>query len=207
MGRTCSGKDTLVNKICEKYKYFVPIVSYTTRSKREHETEGVEHYFVTTEEFNKLREENADNVLAYIDNLRGNQYMALGTEVDKGHNVYIIDPIAYSEMYKKFKNKFQFISIFITAPLMDRRGRALKRDGEDSKAFAIRAEKEDHIFMDKKAGKPLTYDFTIINSNAYVSVKDSIAGTQRTFSSLDDIIDVIVESIAIKGDIKKEIEP
>ena len=116
LGRTCSGKDTVARLICENDDRFSQIVSYTTRPKRDSETDGVEHYFVSDEEFEELRKKAAsdltnitnaiydgvpkeeipfkleDTIIAYTE-IGKYKYMALLTEiVNKHHNVYIIDP-------------------------------------------------------------------------------------------------------------------
>lgn len=59
MGKSASGKDTLLNEL--KKDGFETIVSTTTRPMREGETNGVEYNFVSKEEFNK----NLNNFLEY----------------------------------------------------------------------------------------------------------------------------------------------
>lgn len=55
MGRSCSGKDTIYKKLLEqKVLPLVPIVPYTTRPKRDNETEGVEYHFTDEEGFQSL---------------------------------------------------------------------------------------------------------------------------------------------------------
>lgn len=93
LGESCSGKDTTVsetiNKLGGKAK---AVCSYTTRPKRENETEAVDHYFVTKEEFDKIKKENEQNVLAYTKiGEHGYEYMALINELDTS-NIYIINP-------------------------------------------------------------------------------------------------------------------
>ena len=53
VGKTSSGKDSLAKYIKEYYD--IPaIVSYTTRPKRESETNGIEHWFISKEEMAEL---------------------------------------------------------------------------------------------------------------------------------------------------------
>ena len=41
-GKSGSGKDTIMKEILKRYpNFFKPIVSYTTRPRREHETEDI----------------------------------------------------------------------------------------------------------------------------------------------------------------------
>lgn len=55
LGKTCSGKSTIVRKLCEKYNYN-KILTYTTRPKREHEKDGVDYHFIDDETFSRFRD-------------------------------------------------------------------------------------------------------------------------------------------------------
>ena len=48
------GKTTLTKKIQQKYNNFKISVSHTTRQPRSNEVNGVDYYFVSVEEFQKL---------------------------------------------------------------------------------------------------------------------------------------------------------
>ena len=48
------GKGTVVKKLLEDYDHYVLSVSMTTREPREGEINGVNYYFVTNEEFEKM---------------------------------------------------------------------------------------------------------------------------------------------------------
>lgn len=50
-GKSGSGKDSILKGVLNKKpEVFAPIVSYTTRPKREGEIEGVDYYFITSEQ-------------------------------------------------------------------------------------------------------------------------------------------------------------
>lgn len=53
-GTSACGKDSLLNKVLESNKNIKPIISVTTRPKREGETDGVEYKFITLEELTEL---------------------------------------------------------------------------------------------------------------------------------------------------------
>lgn len=53
MGKSASGKDTLLKKLVEE-NGFIPLVSATTRPMREGEVDGVDYNFLSKEEFGKL---------------------------------------------------------------------------------------------------------------------------------------------------------
>jgi len=50
IGKTCSGKNTIQDKMCE-YKNTEKIITYTTRPKRKNEEDGVDYYFISKKEF------------------------------------------------------------------------------------------------------------------------------------------------------------
>ena len=52
------GKTTLTKKIQQKYPSFKICVSYTTRSPRSNEVEGIDYHFVSKEKFKQLISEN-----------------------------------------------------------------------------------------------------------------------------------------------------
>ncbi len=50
LGKACSGKDTVVNRLIEKYEY-ERIISYTTRPKRKGEIQDKTYHFISEDEF------------------------------------------------------------------------------------------------------------------------------------------------------------
>lgn len=54
-GRMASGKTTIRNMLTEMYD-FEPIITYTTRPKREGEVDGVDYHFISEEEFTAMDE-------------------------------------------------------------------------------------------------------------------------------------------------------
>lgn len=54
-GKSCTGKDTIQKELIKMG--MKSIVSYTTRPKRKHETEGVEYHFIAKEEFLQKEEQ------------------------------------------------------------------------------------------------------------------------------------------------------
>ena len=65
VGETGSGKDTVVKELNMN-----PVISYTTRPKRDTETNGKEHYFISDKEMDQL--EKSNNIFAWtrIGNIR-----------------------------------------------------------------------------------------------------------------------------------------
>lgn len=162
-GETCSGKDTLVNRLINEFpKKFKPVISYTTRPKRENETDGVEHYFVSKEKFNYLKSKK--KILAYTkissrENPDGYEYMALKNELKKA-NIYIIDPNGI-ETLKKMYPHIRLKIIYIYSSMEQREERAKKYRSDYNEEFHKRMEQESEqfeIFRSKKK-----YDYVIHN--------------------------------------------
>ena len=107
VGKTCSGKDTVAHILKDNLGIDI-ICSYTTRPKRTVETDGVEHYFVTKEEFDKVCEEQT--VLAYTKFPEtGYEYCATA-DLDKDW-IYIINPEGLETLEVKDKTV-----IFVDCP-------------------------------------------------------------------------------------------
>ena len=126
VSETGGGKDTISEFLVNKFhKDLDPVVSYTTRPIRSTETEGKEHYFRTPDEFHKLMKENKGNILAYTkisssECPNGYEYMALVDDNINKSLVYIIDPQGLKYLKRKFKKKYNIISIYIYSPLEQR---------------------------------------------------------------------------------------
>jgi guanylate kinase len=145
LGETCSGKDTTVrNAIRLSGGSFKAVCSYTTRPKRDNEVEGREHYFVTKEEFAKLKKEKEDDVIAYT-KIGEFEYMALIDELEKS-NIYIIDPLGFEDLKRRFGDRIpHIIPIYITASLLQRMERGSHRSDFDT-AFRKRVISETEQF-------------------------------------------------------------
>ena len=167
VGETASGKDSITNAAIKKMsKYEIrPVCSYADRPKRENETEGVEHYFISTEEFNKLKKERENDILAYthiknkITN-KGYQYMALNDELSKSH-VYIIDPQGLEFLKENYSHSVDIITVYIYASLKTRLNRASTRSDFNTE-FQNRVEAETEQFNDFRNNH--LYDYKIDNN-------------------------------------------
>ena len=81
IGPSAVGKDTMINRLKAKYpKVIYKLPSYTTRPRREGEIDGVDYYFVTKEEFFKLRD---DGELFGIQEYNGNWYASNKTRLEE----------------------------------------------------------------------------------------------------------------------------
>ena len=184
-GETASGKDTLVSKLLQAYddgrNLVKAICSYASRPMRDGEEEGKEHYFVSKEEFQVLKEKYKDDILAYTkicskENPDGYEYMALINELEHA-NIYIIDPQGLKYLKEKFGDRIpNIVVIYITAPLDHRIERAKSRSDFNTQ-FKDRVMREFEQFLDFNINKE--YNYVIHNDNG----KDI-----ESFATLCDII-------------------
>lgn len=154
MGKTSSGKDSLVNKLCERTG-LKSIVSYTTRPRRTNE--GNTHIFTTEETYQQMKREG--NVAAYTE-IAGNIYW---TTVDQlyENNVYIIDPLGVKTLRELNLPSLRLVTVYINTPDKVREDRALNKRGDDKHRFRTRDLAERGQFRDML--KDADFDYSISN--------------------------------------------
>ena len=128
MGRTACGKDSLVNKLCERTG-LKAIVSYTTRPRRVNEVDT--HIFTTKEVYEQMQSD--ENVAAYTE-IAGNTYW---TTVDQlyENDVYIIDPLGVKTLRELNLPNIRLVTIYINTPDDIREQRAIQKRGDDKMKF------------------------------------------------------------------------
>lgn len=154
LGRSSSGKDTLVNKLCEKTGA-KQLISYTTRLRRDREKNT--HIFVTEEEYKKML---SDGQVAVDTNINGNYYWSTIEQLYEA-DVYIVDYIGWKKLKELELPGIRFVSVFINTPDEIRKERALNKRGDDKKIFASRnfSEKRQFEEMLKKGD----FDYSLRN--------------------------------------------
>lgn len=154
LGRSSSGKDTLVNKLCEKTGA-KQLISYTTRLRRDREENT--HIFVTEEEYKKML---SDGQVAVDTNINGNYYWSTIEQLYEA-DVYIVDYIGWKKLKELELPGIRFVSVFINTPDEIRKERALNKRGDDKKIFASRnfSEKRQFEEMLKKGD----FDYSLRN--------------------------------------------
>ena len=194
-----------------------PVVSYTTRSKREKETDGVEHYFITPEE---AKEKLAtEHILAYT-KIGEIEYFATLESLNDS-NLYIIDPKGIKYLKENFR-KLNIKVIYIMTDNELRIQRAKSRDNEDFiKSFEKRNAAEDEQFTEFEEYKK--WDIILLNNNdgsdciedfiAYVlsTMRDAIIENKpdplycvvgRTGSGKDYITTRVIDHFKIKSPVE-----
>ncbi|MBQ6950349.1 MAG: guanylate kinase [Clostridia bacterium] len=130
-GPSGAGKGTIFKKLLANDDSLSFSVSVTTRGPREGEVDGVDYFFITNEEYDKLVEEDAFLERATV---HGNRYGTLKSQVEKimesGKSVVLdIDPQGAKEVVKKWPES---VSVFILPPSYEElRKRLYTRNTDD----------------------------------------------------------------------------
>lgn len=156
LGRTACGKDSLVNKLCERTG-LKAVTSYTTRPRRENE--GDTHIFTTKEIYEQIKSDG--NVAAYTE-IAGNLYW---TTVEQlySNDVYIIDYEGIKTLKELNLPNLRLVSVFINTPDEIREERAINLRKDDKAKFRVRDFAERNQFRDML--KNADFDYAISNIN------------------------------------------
>jgi guanylate kinase len=154
LGRTSCGKDTLVNKLCERTG-LRQIISYTTRERRVNE--GNTHIFISDEEYKVLEDSNKIAAFTQI----GPYKYCCTIEQLYENDVYVIDPVGVKHLRELNLPNLRLVTIFINTPDDIRKERALNKRGDDRLTFMKRdmAEREQFRTMLRNAD----FDYAISN--------------------------------------------
>ena len=188
-----SGKSSLINGMIEKDKDNYELsISATTRLPREGETHAKDYFFISDEEFNKLKENEAFIEHAEV---HGHQYGTLKSFIEEkleiGINVILdIDVQGFNQIKETLKDT---ISIFIIPPSMEELKKRLITRGLDSddvikkrlanaKTELKSAELFDYVVLNKDFDKALEEISAIIFGKHYEN-------NQVNINILEDLLD------------------
>lgn len=154
IGRTASGKDTLVNKLIERTG-LKQLISYTTRKRRANE--GETHRFVSESDYQEML---SNNQVAVDTNIAGNYYWATIEQLYEA-DTYIVDYIGYKKLKELNLPNLRIVSVFVNTPDKIREERALSKRKDDKFVFRKRslAEREQFREMLKNAD----FDYAVSN--------------------------------------------
>ena len=154
IGRTASGKDTLVNKLCERTG-LKQLISFTTRNRRQNE-DGT-HIFVSEVDYQEMLN---NNQVAVDTNIAGNYYWSTLDSLYES-DIYVIDYTGYKKLQSLNLPNLRLVSIYINTPDDVRKERALNKRGDDRLVFMKRdmAEREQFRAMLRNAD----FDYSVSN--------------------------------------------
>ena len=155
VGKTGSGKSSLIKKLCERTGLKM-LLSYTTRPKRS-ETD-TDHTFVTVEEYLRAKENGKVAIDAEI---AGNYYYATIEQLYEA-DIYTINPKALERLLTLDLPNIRFVVVYISCPDAIREQRAIKR-GDDKHKYRTRDFSERQEFRKFVADEK--WDYAINNLN------------------------------------------
>lgn len=128
MGKSASGKDSLYKKLLASDLRLNRVVIYTTRPKRDGESEGVEYYFVDK----KFLDDNKEKVIEerVYHTVFGDWFYATidDGKIEKNKNYVMIGTLESYNNMKKYYGEEMIFPIYIEASDEIRRERAIKRE-------------------------------------------------------------------------------
>lgn len=188
-GTTCAGKGTVIKKLLESHNDIVLSTSYTSRKMREHETDGVEYYFITREQFEeKIANGDFLEYNEYAGNYYGTPRKEVVEKLDTGKDVILeIEVNGAKAMKEKYP---ETVLIFIMAPSMEEVLRRIKMRG---------AENNDQIMARFKTAyneinQVPNYNYVVVNDDLEDAVNkvESILVSEKL--RVDRIEEIFVEN-------------
>ena len=166
-----AGKTTLCKLLIKKKKNINLSISYTSRSKRLNEINGKDYYFVTRENFKKLRMKNYFIETAKnFNNFYGSPFKNITKSQRK--NQYLLFDIDWkgARKIRNNYNKNNIIDFFILPPSKSElKKRLIKRGTDNKKEINLRL---SYAINEMKHYKE--YKYVLINENVQKTVNDII---------------------------------
>lgn len=163
-----TGKTSVIKEILAQDPNLKFSVSVTTRAKREGEKEGVDYYYISNKEYDKLKAQDA--FYECVDSQYGSRYGTLKSEVDSFINVgqdvvFDLDWVGMRQMKEKAPDKV--VSIYLLPPSVAEVKRRLISRGTDSAAII---EKRMDLIVEKITHWD-EFDYVIVNVNLEETIK------------------------------------
>lgn len=166
----CSGvgKGTVINEFMERNSDdFILSVSCTTRNPRPNETDGVNYFFISKEEFEQnIKDGKFLEYANFAGNYYGTKKKYIQQKMDEGYNVLLeIDTQGALQVKEKMPES---ILIFIAPPSVEELEHRLRgRHTEDEETIQKRlAQVKIELERSQK------YDYTVINDNIERAVEE-----------------------------------
>lgn len=158
-GFSGAGKGTIMKELMSKYSdQYALSISATTRSPRPGETDGVEYFFKTREEFEQMIEaEELVEYAQYVGNYYGTPKAYVDEQLNAGKNVILeIEIQGALQVKKKFPDT---LLLFVTPPSADElKNRLVGRGTESMDVIESRLERAV-----KEAEGIEAYDYLVVN--------------------------------------------
>jgi guanylate kinase len=152
------GKSTIVAELARRRPQVVPIVTATTRGRREGEVEGVHYHFLSEEEFDGLIAR--DGLLEHANN-HGHWY---GTPVDQVRGILAAGRDAILTISPEGARNVRrlvpdALLVFVMPPTMEDLAERLRSRGSESEASIARRRRDAERWM----AEADDYDYVVVN--------------------------------------------
>ena len=145
IGKTCSGKDTVVNKLISMHGY-KKLTTYTSRPKRDGEEQDITYHFIDKSKFKRLIEQDFFAEWKTYDTEFGTWYYGIALkdlENADDNTVVILTPEGYRDIANKLSMKPK--SIYLYANHTTIKNRLIAR-GDDKNEAERRLEHDNADF-------------------------------------------------------------
>lgn len=171
VGPSGVGKDTVMaNEVLKHKDKFKKGVTHTTRGKREGEQEGVNYYYVSKEEFLKMKD---NNELVEFNEYNGNYYGLSKKELENGSKgdkiLYVIIDINGANAIKKLNIPANYVSVL--PPDEGTLEKRLKGRGTET-AEAIKGRLNTAKSELKAIGQSALFNIKVINQDLQQATND-----------------------------------
>jgi len=152
------GKDSLLKRMQERREDFHFVVTATDRPPRPGEVNGVDYFFVSTEEFIQMKQEDEllEHAIVYGQH-KGIPKQQVREALKSGKDVIMRIDVQGAQTIRKLAP--EAVTIFLTAPSETEQERRLRERGNDSLI-----QMEERIHMAKEEMKSLhMFDYVVVN--------------------------------------------
>lgn len=196
-GPSGTGKGTVIKEILARDPHIKFSVSVTTRPPRKGEVNGVDYYFISDEEYDRLKTEDA--FYEYVDSQYGSRYGTLRSEVDSFINVgedvlFDLDWMGARQM--KEKAGADAVTIYLLPPSIREVRRRLEGRGTDSREVI---EKRMDLVLEKISHWK-EFDYVVVNEeleDTVEKIRRIISGERmkrvRQLNGLKTVVDALVK--------------
>ena len=196
-GPSGTGKGTVIKEILARDPHIKISVSVTTRPPRKGEVNGVDYYFISDEEYDRLKTEDA--FYEYVDSQYGSRYGTLRSEVDSFINVgedvlFDLDWMGARQM--KEKAGADAVTIYLLPPSIREVRRRLEGRGTDSREVI---EKRMDLVLEKISHWN-EFDYVVVNEeleDTVEKIRRIISGERmkrvRQLNGLKTVVDALVK--------------
>ena len=164
-----AGKSSLIQKIINNFENIELSISATTRAPREGEVDGKHYFFVTENEFNSMKEDDAFIEYALVHNYQyGTLRKYIDEKLSKGINIICDIDVQGFQLIQR--DGIDHTSIFIIPPSIEELEKRLLKRGLDSEnviGTRLKNAKEELKYAEE-------FNFRVLNENFDKAYKEIV---------------------------------